>query len=89
MLLRNNAGQILFSGEFLQQSTRKSASAALFNPATNKNLKKDHVLVKATKHLMKKDDRSTMKTPGGMLVNDAMDEVHEWSCRLVSYEVQK
>jgi hypothetical protein len=89
LLLRNTAGQILFTGEFVQQSTRKSAAVSLFNPATGKNLKKDHVLVKVIKHHMRKDERATMKTPGGAILNDVMDEVVEWSCRLLSYEVQK
>ena len=86
---RNTAGQILFTGEFILQSTRKSAAGTLFNPATSKNLKKDHVLVKVVKHQMKREERATMKTPSGIILNDAMDEVLEWACRLVSYEVQK
>ena len=74
-------------GEFLAQTMVANGKKAS-HPMTKKVLGHDIIMVKVVRHLIATKSRTAeMKTPGGLPINDVINEVIEYPCKLISYMV--
>ena len=86
LLIRNSKNTPVFMGESLEQILVGAGKKGV-HPVTKKVLGHDIAMVKISKHLVATKSQVGLKTPGGLALSDVMNEVIEWPCKLVSYQV--